>query len=29
MDEKSAKSVYNFFRGSEMEDTEATRMEER
>ena len=28
MDEKSAKSVYNFFRGSEMEDTEATRMEE-
>ena len=28
MDEKSAKSVYNFFRGSEMEDTEATLMEE-
>ena len=28
MDEKSAKSVYNFFRGSETEDTEATLMEE-
>ena len=28
MDEKSAKSVYNFFRGSEKEGTEATLMEE-
>ena len=28
MDEKSAKNVYNFFRGSEKEDTEATLMEE-
>ena len=28
MDEKSAKSVYNFFRGSEKEDTEAILMEE-
>lgn len=28
MDEKSAKSVYNFFRGSETEATEATLMEE-
>ena len=28
MDEKSAKNVYNFFRGSEKEDTEAILMEE-
>ena len=28
MDEKSAKNVYNFFRGSEKEGTEATLMEE-